>query len=85
MRLLEQAKTPEQSKELATALHELKSSSQWKLLDLELAARQEELERTVFDQSIDHESKKLAIDRRNVVKLFRELPDDLIATLVAPM
>ncbi len=75
--------SPEQAKALANALETLRSSAEWKILDEELAGIQEELENQIFSDAIDHETKKLAINRRNSVKLFRELPNDLAETLRA--
>lgn len=68
----------EENKIILETLERLKRNSDYQYLCSHLTWIKETLNKMVFDESIEHKEKQALIIRSNSIKLFLELPKDLI-------
>lgn len=74
-------KSKEHQKAVMQALLELRESPAWIVLKNELGEIKESKEQIIFDEYSTPEQRELAVKQRNVLKLFVDMPDDLIEQL----
>ena len=66
------------SNPMILALQNLRENNHYKILVEELERLNNNVESQIFDENIPHEKKLSLIIKRNTIKNFIELPDDLI-------
>jgi hypothetical protein len=64
--------------QIQQALEALKTNQNYQVLVNELKSLQSNVENLIFDESTDEKSLKALIIKRNTIKNFIELPDDVI-------
>lgn len=67
-----------QNNEMLLAIQNLKANKNYQIIVNELNRIKDFIEEQIYDENTDDESRKVFVIKRNTIKNFIELPDDLI-------